>query len=157
MNGNLPISLLRYDLLGDSNELEVILGQRDRNDAEIIWGNIRKMLDGFMAKDRAGTDAFIADDVTLFDSEERDLIHTLVGLNLLRDRRPSDGSGPKLLGIDNIKPVISIHGDLAIARYELHVRTEGGVHDEYIRNTAVWRRENGEWKCIHNHENKLVV
>ena len=157
MNGNLPISLLRYDLLGDSNELEVILGQRDRNDAEIIWGNIRKMLDGFMAKDRAGTDAFIADDVTLFDSEERDLIHTLVGLNLLRDRRPSDGSGPKLLGIDNIKPVISIHGDLAIARYELHVRTEGGVHDEYIRNTAVWRRENGEWKCIHNHEDKLVV
>ena len=157
MNGNLPISLLRYDLLGDSNELEVILGQRDRNDAEIIWGNVRKMLDGFMAKDRAGTDAFIADDVTLFDSEERDLIHTLVGLNLLRDRRPSDGSGPKLLGIDNIKPVISIHGDLAIARYELHVRTEGGVHDEYIRNTAVWRRENGEWKCIHNHEDKLVA
>ena len=156
-NGNLPISLLRYDLLGDSSDLEVIMGQRDRSDAEVIWGNIRKMLDGFMAKDRERTDSFIADDVTLWDSEERDLIHTLVGLNLLRDRRPSDGSGPTLLGIDNIKPVISIHGDLAIARYELHVRTEGGIHDEYIRNTAIWRRENGEWKCIHNHEDKLVV
>jgi len=61
------------------------------------------------------------------------------------------------LGIDNIKPVITIHGDLAIARYELHVRTEGGVHDEYIRNTAIWRRENGGWKCFHNHEDKLAL
>jgi len=115
------------------------------------------VLDAFMAKNRALADSYISDDVTLWDSEERDLVHTLVGLNQLRDRRPTDGSGPKLLGIDNIKPVITIHGDLAIARYELHVRTEGGVHDEYIRNTAIWRRENGGWKCFHNHEDKLAL
>ena len=156
-NGNLPISLLRYELLGDASDIEKITGHSDAHDVEIIWGNVRKMLDAFMAKNRALADSFISDDVTLWDSEERDLVHTLVGLNQLRDRRPTDGSGPKLLGIDNIKPVITIHGDLAIARYELHVRTEGGVHDEYIRNTAIWRRENGGWKCFHNHEDKLAL
>lgn len=156
-NGNLPISLLRYELLNDSSDLEVITGIRDAQDAEVIWGNVRKMLDAFMAKNRVLADSYISEDVTLWDSEERDLVHTLVGLNQLRDRRPTDGSGPKLLGIDNIKPVITIHGDLAIARYELHVRTEGGVHDEYIRNTAIWRRENGDWKCFHNHEDKLAI
>ena len=156
-NGNLPISLLRFDLLGDASDLNIIFGKNDRSDAEIIWGNVRAMLDAFMAKNRVLADSYISEDVTLWDSEERELVHTLVGLNQLRDRRPTDGSGPKLLGIDNIKPVISVHGDFAIARYELHVRTEGGVHDEYIRNTAIWRRENGEWKCFHNHEDKLVV
>ena len=156
-NGNLPISLLRYELLNDSSDLEVITGIRDAQDAEVIWGNVRKMLDAFMAKNRVLADSYISEDVTLWDSEERDLVHTLVGLNQLRDRRPTDGSGPKLLGIDNIKPVITIHGDLAIARYELHVRTEGGVHDQYIRNTAIWRREKGDWKCFHNHEDKLNI
>ena len=156
-NGNVPISLLRYELLGDPSELQTIVGISDAKDVEIIWGNVRKMLDAFMAKNRALADSYISDDVTLWDSEERDLVHTLVGLNQLRDRRPTDGSGPKLLGIDNIKPVITIHGDLAIARYELHVRTEGGIHDEYIRNTAIWRRENGDWKCFHNHEDKLAI
>ena len=157
MNGNVPISLLRYELLNDTSELNVVLGINDRRDADEIWGNVRKMLDAFMAKDRVLADSYISDDVTLWDSEERDMVFTLVGLNQLRDRRPTDGSGPKLLGIDNIKPVISVHGDLAIARYELHVRTEGGTHDEYIRNTAIWRRENGKWKCFHNHEDKLAI
>ena len=156
-NGNVPISLLRFDLLGDSSDLDVILGSKDRSDEEIIWSNVRAMLDAFMAKNRTLADSYISEDVTLWDSEERDLVHTLIGLNQLRDRRPTDGSGPKLLGIDNIKPVISVHGDFAIARYELHVRTEGGVHDEYIRNTAIWRRENGDWKCFHNHEDKLAI
>ncbi len=156
-NGNLPISLLRYELLGDDSDLREVVGLNNAEDAKTIWENVRKMLDAFMTKDRSLVDSFISDDVTLWDSEERDLVHTLVGLNQLRDRRPSDGSGPVILGIDNIKPVISVHGDLAIARYELHVRTEGGVHDEYIRNTAIWRRENGKWLCFHNHEDKLNI
>ncbi len=156
-NGNLPISLLRYELLGDDSELREIIGINSTDDARIIWENVRKMLDAFLAKDRPLADSYISPDVTLWDSEERDLVHTLVGLNKLRDRRPTDGSGPKILGIDNIKPVISVHGDLAIARYELHVRTEGGQHDEYVRNTAIWRRENGKWLCFHNHEDKLAI
>ena len=156
-NGNLPISLLRYELLGDDSDLRKVIGLDEADDARIIWENVRKMLDAFMEKNRPLADSYISPDVTLWDSEERELVHTLVGLNQLRDRRPTDGSGPVILGIDNIKPVISVHGDLAIARYELHVRTEGGVHDEYIRNTAIWRRENGKWLCFHNHEDKLNI
>ena len=154
-NGNLPISLLRYELLGDNQDIQKVLGLGDARDVEEIWGNVRTMLDAYMSKDRSLADSFISEEVTLWDSEERDLIHTLVGLNQLRDRRPTAGDGPEILGIDNIKPMITIHGDLAIARYELHVRTPEGIHDEHIRNTAVWRRENGKWLCIHNHEDKL--
>lgn len=156
-NGNVPISLLRYELLHDPSDIEIIFAADGRRDVETIWGNIRKMLDAFMAKNRKLADSYISDEVTLWDSEERELVHSLVGLNQLRDRRPKDGSGPQLLGIDNVKPLITIHGDLAIARYELHVRTEGGMHDEFIRNTAIWRREHGEWKCFHNHEDKLIT
>ncbi len=156
-NGNVPISLLRYELLGDDSDLREIMGIHSSEDAEIIWGNVRKMLDAFMAGDRALADSFISPDVTLWDSEERELIHTLVGLNRLRDRRPKSDDGPKILGIDNLKPTISVHGDMAIARYELHVRTIGGEHDEFIRNTAVWMRHNGTWLCFHNHEDKLTL
>ena len=157
LNGNVPISLLRYELLNDPSDINQVIGINDQIDAQIVWENVRKMLDAFMAKNRPLADSYISDDVTLWDSEERDLVYTLVGLNQLRDRRPTDGSGPEILGIDNIKPVITVHGDLAIARYELHVRTPNGEHDEFIRNTAVWRREGSEWKVFHNHEDKLAL
>ncbi len=157
LNGNVPISLLRYDLLNDASEIKQLIGINNQIDEEIIWENVRKMLDAFMAMNRPLADSYICDDATLWDSEERDLVHTLVGLNQLRDRRPTDGSGPVILGIGNIKPVITVHGDLAIARYELHVRTPNGEHDEFIRNTAVWRREGAEWKVFHNHEDKLAL
>ena len=157
LNGNVPISLLRYELLNDPSDINQVIGVNDQIDAQIVWENVRKMLDAFMAKNRPLADSYISDDVTLWDSEERDLVYTLVGLNQLRDRRPTDGSGPEILGIDNIKPVITVHGDLAIARYELHVRTPNGEHDEFIRNTAVWRREGSEWKVFHNHEDKLAL
>ena len=156
-NGNVPISLLRYELLNDSSDINQLIGANDRRDAQIIWENVRKMLDAFMAKNRPLADSFICDDVTLWDSEERDLVYTLVGLNHLRDRRPTNDAGPDILGIDNINPVITVHGDLAIARYELHVRTPNGEHDEFIRNTAVWRREGSGWKVFHNHEDKLAL
>ena len=110
-----------------------------------------------MAKNRTLADSYIADDVTLWDSEEREMILNLTGLNQLRDRRPNEANGPVILGIDNLHPIITIHGELAIARYELHVRTPNGEHDEYIRNTAVWRREGENWKVLHNHEDKLAL
>jgi hypothetical protein len=157
LNGNVPISLLRYELLGDDSDIREITDLKNSEDAAIIWGNVRTMLDAFMSGDRALADSYISPDVTLWDSEERDLIHTLVGLNKLRDRRPKSDGGPKILGVDNIKPNISIHGDIAIARYELHVRTPGGEHDEFIRNTAIWQRRNRTWLCIHNHEDKLTI
>lgn len=155
-NGNLPISLLRYELLGDRSQLDELMGVNERRDAEIIWDNVRKMLDAFMAKNRTLADSYIADDVTLWDSEEREMILNLTGLNQLRDRRPNEANGPVILGIDNLHPIITIHGELAIARYELHVRTPNGEHDEHIRNTAVWRREGENWKVLHNHEDKLA-
>jgi ketosteroid isomerase-like protein len=33
-----------------------------------------------------------------------------------------------------------------------HLITAGSLH---VRNTSVWRRRNGEWLCVHNHEDVL--
>ena len=50
--------------------------------------------------------------------------------------------------------MIDVFGDIALVRHVLIVRfpPDAGVPDERIRNTSVWRRTDGRWLCIHNHE-----
>ena len=114
------------------------------------------MFDAFLEKDRPLANSFIAEDVTLWDSVERDLVVTLEGLNQLRDRRPPpSANAPQVVAIENFNPHISVHGQIAIVRYEFIVKFDQGLPDELIRNTAVWRREGGSWQVIHNHEDVL--
>ena len=46
--------------------------------------------------------------------------------------------------------MIDVFGDLALVRHVLLVHLPGGT--ERIRNTSVWRKTGGRWRCIHNHE-----
>lgn len=153
INGNVPISLLKWEYL--KLPVDEIFPQDISHIKEIIWKNIRHMLDCYLAKDRKNADNHIAEDVTLWDSVEPQLIFGLRGLNALRDRRPSSESGPKVLSIENLNPVIDVIGEIAIARYELLIHFDSGIPDEHIRNTAVWRIVNGAWKVIHNHEDVI--
>ena len=153
INGNVPISLIRWELLKDSNEIEKCDGNSKIVDE--IWKNVREMLDCYLNKDRANADKHIHADVTLWDSVEEQLIFGLSGLNALRDRRPNNPDGPKVLKIDNINPVISVINDFAIARYELVIHFDDNTASEHIRNTAIWRKFSSGWKVIHNHEDVI--
>lgn len=153
LNGNVPISLLKWEFL--NLPINEIFPQDTSHIKEVIWRNIRHMLDCYLTKDRKNADNHIAEDVTLWDSVEPQLIFGLRGLNALRDRRPSSESGPKVLSIENLNPVIDVIGEIAIARYELLIHFDSGIPDEHIRNTAVWRIVNGAWKVIHNHEDVI--
>lgn len=156
MNGNVPISLIRIELLDDWSEIELIDGHLENRIKSELWSNVRIMFDAFLAKNRALANSFIAEDVTLWDSVERDLVVTLEGLNQLRDRRPAPSTNsPQVIAIENFNPHITVHGNLAIVRYEFIVKFDQGLPDELIRNTAVWRLQDGKWQVIHNHEDVL--
>jgi ketosteroid isomerase-like protein len=155
-NGNVPISLLRLELLNDWNDIAEVDGVNEEAIKAELWANVRTMFDAFLSKDREFANSFIADDVTLWDSVERDLVVTLDGLNQLRDRRPAPTpTTPKVVAINPIKPHITVHGDIAIVRYEFTVEFDQGLPPELIRNTAVWRRAGGRWQVIHNHEDVI--
>ena len=155
-NGNVPISLLRLELLNDWSDIAEVDGANEDAIKAELWANVRTMFDAFLSKDREFANSFIADDVTLWDSVERDLVVTLEGLNQLRDRRPAPTpTTPKVVAINPMNPLITVHGDIAIVRYEFTVEFDQGLPAELIRNTAVWRKAGGKWKVIHNHEDVL--
>ena len=75
------------------------------------------MYEGFVEKNRPKIDVFINEDCTVWDWTERDLAFGIKGLNEVRGRRPTDPNAPQVERIDATDPVISIHGDFAIARH----------------------------------------
>ncbi|HEY0417415.1 MAG TPA: nuclear transport factor 2 family protein [Gaiellaceae bacterium] len=103
---------------------------------------------GFLAGDRAAVDANISPDATIWDSAHEPLLRGRADLDAVRDSRPSDGPTPDAL--DAVDPVIDVFGDVALVRHVLVVRLPDG--EERIRNTSVWRKADGRWLCIHNHE-----
>jgi ketosteroid isomerase-like protein len=107
---------------------------------------------GFLAGDRTAIDAHIAPEATIWDSAHEPLIRGREELDAVRDARPPDGPAPvDLVATD---PVIDVFGDVALVRHVL-VATfapEAGLLDRRIRNTSVWRKVDGRWLCIHNHE-----
>lgn len=127
----------------------------NNSDKDAIWSGVQAILDGFLSKDRTRIDSFIHEDATLWDSSERPLVHGLGELNALRDRRPADGGGRKVLAIDAINPRIDIYGDVALCLYELVITFEDGSPEEHIRNTALWRKFPKGWLAIHNHEDVI--
>lgn len=122
---------------------------------KFIWSAVREMLDGHLANDRPRIDRYIHEDATMWDSEERDLVYGLAGLNEVRARRPVNGNGPQVARIDSIEPVIDVYDDFAICRHILKVYAPDETLIEEIRNTGVWKKFASGWFLIHNHEDKL--
>lgn len=113
------------------------------------------MYDAYLASDRTRADSYIAEDVTLWDTEHEPLVLGLSGLNALRDSRPA-GSVAAVAGIDVTEPLIDVWGDTALVRHTFTVRfTDPAARPERVRNTGVWRRREGRWLIVHNHEDVL--
>ena len=118
-------------------------------DADQIWEAVNAIYAGFLAGDRAAIDRNLAPEATVWDSSHEPLVRGQAELDALRDLRPADA--PRPTGLHAIDPVIDVFGDVALVRHVLVVELDG-ASDERIRNTSVWRRSEGRWLCVHNHE-----
>jgi ketosteroid isomerase-like protein len=116
-----------------------------------VWALVRAIYDGFLAGDTQGVDALLQPDVTIWDSAEFPLARGLGELREMRVRRRRDSGAPAVISLDARDPVIDVWGDTALVRHVLIVELSDGTR-ETVRNTSVWRRAEGSWQAIHNHE-----
>ena len=124
-----------------------------QSDADAIWAATLDIYQGFLAADRPRIDAHLHPEGTFWDSEEAELISGKGELDAARDRRPASGDGPTVVALDAADPVIDVWGDTAVARHWLTVRFAGDVPAaQHVRVTGVWRRTDGRWLAVHNHE-----
>jgi ketosteroid isomerase-like protein len=127
------------------------------SDRDEIWQAVLDMYQGFLTGDRTRIDGHIADDATVWDSEEPDLAIGKAALDEIRARRPQDDSAPKVADIQASSPVIDVWGDTAVCRHLLTVTfVDGAAPTQHVRNTGVWRRVDGRWLVFHNHEDVLA-
>ena len=133
-------------------QIEIVSGivRAMDDDATTIWTAVNAIYAGFLAGDRAAIDANIAPGATIWDSAHEPLVRGRGELDRLRDARPADG--PRPAALDARDPVIDVFGDVALVRHVLVVELGGGQASQRIRNTSVWRRLDGRWLCVHNHE-----
>jgi ketosteroid isomerase-like protein len=117
-----------------------------------VWSAVTAIYDAFLAGDRAAIDAGISPDATIWDAFHEPLLRGRGELDALRDARPADGPPPSDLVASD--PVIDVHGDTAVVRHLLTV-TYADAPEQRVRNTSVWRRLDGRWLCVHNHEDLL--
>ena len=120
-------------------------------DESDVWARMRAIYDGFLAGDTEGVDALLQRDVTIWDSAEFPLARGLEELREMRSRRPHDPGAPTVIVLDATDPVIDVWGDTALVRHILTVELSDGTR-ETVRNTSVWRRTEGAWLAVHNHE-----
>ena len=117
-----------------------------------LWSAVNAIYEAFLAGDRAAINARISTDATLWDAFHEPLMHGRYDLDALRETQPSDGPAPSDLVASD--PVIDVYGDTAVVRHLLRV-VYADAPEQRIRNTGVWRRLDGSWQCVHNHEDLL--
>lgn len=120
------------------------------DDEQTIWAALNEIYAGFLAGDPARTDRSIDPCATIWDSAEPGLVRGKDELDALRRRRPPSAPPDELVASD---PVIDVWGDVALVRHLLTVVENGQT--TRIRNTSVWRRREGAWLVVHNHEDVL--
>ena len=116
-----------------------------------VWARVRAIYDGFLAADTEGVDALLHPDVTIWDAAEFPLARGLGQLRDIRRRRVADPGAPTVVQIDARDPLIDVWGDTALVRHILVVELSDGTR-QTVRNTSVWRRAEGSWLAVHNHE-----
>jgi ketosteroid isomerase-like protein len=124
----------------------------DRESTE-VWAAVNAIDAGFLAGDREAIDRHIAADATIWDSAREPLVRGRDELDAVRDARPANGPRPSRL--DAVDPVIDVFGDTAVVRHVLVITFPDGAPEQRIRNTSIWRKVDGRWLCVHNHEDVL--
>lgn len=118
-----------------------------------IWATVTSIFESFAARSEAGIESRLADNCTVWDvfepelirgREEREAFHS-------RDRAQSAARGPFSW---NLVPLqASLFGDIAIARYYLDFEYQPpGAAKGRVRITDVLQRSATGWQIIHHHE-----
>jgi ketosteroid isomerase-like protein len=122
-------------------------------DADQILAVIDGMFAAFGAHDPAGVEAALDPDCTIWDVFVPGLI---VGPEARRafheaDRMQSVARGP--LRMERSDPLISVWGDIALARYVLSFEyaPPNAVSGD-VRISTLFRRHSGAWRIVHHHE-----
>jgi ketosteroid isomerase-like protein len=123
-----------------------------QREAKDVWAAVNEIYAAYLAGEREAIDRHIAPGATIWDSASEPLIRGRRELDAVRDARPADGPRPSRL--DAVDPVIDVFGDIALVRHVLLVEFDGEPA-ERIRNTSVWRKLDGRWLCVHNHEDVI--
>lgn len=124
------------------------------SDRDEIWAAVLDMYAGFLTGDRARIDQHIADDATIWDSEEPGLAVGRAELDAIRARRPA--GGPQVADLQATDERIDVHGDIGWVRHLLHVTfADDAAPPQLVRNTGVWRRTGERWQVVHNHEDVI--
>jgi hypothetical protein len=120
-----------------------------------IWNAFLQIYQGAVTGSRELSNRHIADDATLWDVDEPQLIQGLAELELTRDRRGSADSS--LVSISPEPPMIDVWGETALVRhyFEVTLATASGTELTRVRNTSVWREISGRWVVVHNHEDAI--
>jgi ketosteroid isomerase-like protein len=124
-------------------------------EATELWAAVNAIYAGFLAGDRPAIDANLSPDATMWDSAHAPLIRGQAELDAVRDARPAGGPAPVELRATD--PVIDVYGDVGVVRHLLvaSFAPATGEPQQTIRNTSVWRKTDGRWLCVHNHEDVL--
>ncbi|MEN9315123.1 MAG: hypothetical protein RIS35_1516 [Pseudomonadota bacterium] len=114
---------------------------------------IRGMYRAFIEHRPRDIEAALHEDCTIWDvftpqlirgRAERDRFHEA-------DQAQSQARGPLTLSVD--APVVSVWGDVAVARYYLDFRYEPpNAVAGRVRITSVLRLLDGTWRIVHHHE-----
>jgi ketosteroid isomerase-like protein len=127
--------------------------QMSSADQQAVWAATLEVYQGFLTDDRPRIDVNLHPDGTFWDSEEGEMICGRTELDAARDRRPASGDSPAVVALDAVDPMIDVWGDTALARHWVTVRFAGDLLPaQSVRVTAVWRRREGRWLAVHNHE-----
>jgi ketosteroid isomerase-like protein len=123
------------------------------SDEQEIWNAVTSIFESFAARNEAGIENRLAEDCTVWDVFEPELIRGRAERDAFhaRDRAQSEARGAFTW---NLVPVeATLFGDVAIARYYLDFEYQPpGAARGRVRITDVLRRGEHGWQIIHHHE-----
>lgn len=124
-----------------------------------IWEAMLEVYAGAVSNDRARIDVNIHPSCTFWDTDSMPLVHGLVELDAVRDRRPASDSDAPLPTITAIEPEVRVWGDTALLLHWFEYRDGSAEQGMRVRNTSVWRRSAsaGRWLLVHNHEDVMAT
>lgn len=118
-----------------------------------IWATVRSIFESFAARSEAGIESRLADDCTVWDVFEPELIRGRAERDAFhaRDRAQSEARGPFSWQLVPLQA--SVYGEIAIASYYLDFEYQPpGAARGRVRITDVLRRHGSGWQIIHHHE-----